>query len=218
MDRAALLVPTLVAAWFTATAWGQTVAMTGSMGSKVLLVIDGAAPRAVGVGSTVQGVKVLSVSPTEAVVEVAGQRRTVALGASPVNLSGSSGTSAPSGTRIVLTAGSGGHFLAQGAINGRATQFMVDTGATAVALSQSEAKRLGLNLSQATPVRVQTANGAATAHRISLASVRIGDVEVYGVEALVVAHDMPYILLGNSFLNRFQMKRENDLLVLDRRY
>jgi aspartyl protease family protein len=217
MDRAALLLPALVAAWFTTTAWGQTVAMTGSMGSKALLVIDGGAPRAVGAGTTVQGVKVLNVSPTEAVVEVAGQRRTVALGASPVSLGGS-GTSAGSGTRIVLTAGSGGHFLAQGAINGRATQFMVDTGATAVALGQGEAKRLGLNLSRATPARVQTANGTATAHRISLASVRIGDVEVHGVEALVVPHDMPYILLGNSFLTRFQMKRENDLLVLDRRY
>jgi aspartyl protease family protein len=212
MDRAALLLPALVAALFTTTAWSQTVAMTGSMGSKALLVIDGGAPRAVGAGTTVQGVKVLSVSPTEAVVEVGGQRRTVALGASPVSLGGS-GAAAGSGTRIVLTAGSGGHFLTQGAINGRATQFMVDTGASVVAMGQGEARRLGVNFSSGQPSRVQTANGVVTAYRVMLSSVRIGDVE-----AVVVPQDMSHILLGNSFLTRFQMKRENDLLVLDRRY
>jgi len=217
MGRAALLLPALVATLCASAAWGQTVAMTGSMGSKALLVIDGGAPRAVGAGSTVQGVKVLSVSPTEAVVEVAGQRRTVALGASPVSLGGSGATSA-GGTRIVLSAGSGGHFLTQGAINGRATQFMVDTGASVVAMGQGEAKRLSVDFSAGQPARVQTANGTVTAYRILLNSVRIGDVVVHGVEAVVVPHDMPYILLGNSFLTRFQMKRENDLLVLDRRY
>jgi aspartyl protease family protein len=217
MDRAALLLPALVAAFFASPAWSQTVAMTGSMGSKALLVIDGVAPRAVGAGTTVQGVKVLSVSPTEAVVEVGGQRRTVALGASPVSLGGS-GASAGSGTRIVLTAGSGGHFLTQGAINGRATQFMVDTGASVVAMGQGEARRLGVNFSSGQPSRVQTANGVVTAYRVMLSSVRIGDVEVFGVEAVVVPQDMSHILLGNSFLTRFQMKRENDLLVLDRRY
>lgn len=216
MGRAALLLPALAATLSVSTAWGQNVAMTGSMGSKALLVIDGGAPRAVGAGSTVQGVKVLSVSPTHTVVEVAGQRRTVALGASPVNLGGT-GASA-GGSRIVLSVSSGGHFRAQGSINGRATQFLVDTGATSVALGRAEAQRMGLDLSAASPVRVQTANGTTQAHRITLSSVRIAEVEVHGVEALVVPHDMPYVLLGNSFLNRFQMKRENDLLVLVRRY
>ncbi|MFN3414857.1 MAG: TIGR02281 family clan AA aspartic protease [Caldimonas sp.] len=217
MRRAIVFVVALATAPFALPAWGQTVAMTGRMGSKALLVIDGGAPRAVAAGSTVQGVKVLSVSPTDAVVEIAGQRRTVVLGASPVSV-GSAGAAAGSGSRIVLSAGSGGHFQAQGAINGRATQFLVDTGATAVALGRGEAQRLGVDLSQGTPTRVHTANGAAAAHRVTLGSVRIGDVEVRSVEALVVPQDMPYVLLGNSFLSRFQMKRENDLLFLDRRY
>lgn len=217
MRRALLPLVALAAGIASSPAWSQTVAMTGSMGSRALLVIDGGAPRAVAAGTTVQGVKVLSVSPTETVVEVGGQRRTVALGASPVRLGGSA--AAPgSGTRIVLTAGSGGHFLAQGAINGRATQFMVDTGASVVAMGQGEAKRLGVNFSSGQPSRVQTANGVVTAYRVMLTSVRIGDVEVFGVEAVVVPQDMSHILLGNSFLTRFQMKRENDLLVLDRRF
>ena len=47
--------------------------------------------------------------------------------------------------------------------------------------------------------------------------VRVGDVEVYDVDAAVLGASMPYVLLGNSFLTRFQMKRENDVLRLEKR-
>ena len=65
---------------------------------------------------------------------------------------------------------------------------------------------------------VSTANGTVPAWRVTLASVRIGDVEVYDVDAVVAPQPMPYILLGNSFLTRFQMKRDNDQMVLERRF
>ena len=52
---------------------------------------------------------------------------------------------------------------------------------------------------------------------MQLDSVRIGDVEIYGVDAVVVPDGMPYVLLGNSFLSRFQMRRDNDQMVLERR-
>jgi len=52
----------------------------------------------------------------------------------------------------------------------------------------------------------------------SLASVRVGDVEVFNVPAVVAAREMPFILLGNSFLTRFQMNRNNDEMVLTRRF
>ena len=63
-----------------------------------------------------------------------------------------------------------------------------------------------------------TANGAVSAYQLRLASLRIGDVEVRDVEAVVVPGSMPYVLLGNSFLNRFQMRRENDVMTLELRY
>jgi aspartyl protease family protein len=62
-----------------------------------------------------------------------------------------------------------------------------------------------------------TANGMVPVHRVMLTSVRVGDVQVYNVEALVVPGQMPYVLLGNSFLTRFQMKRENDVMTLEKR-
>jgi aspartyl protease family protein len=128
------------------------------------------------------------------------------------------GNASPRGNKIVLTAGTGGHFLTQGAINGRAVQFMVDTGATNVAMGAGEAERIGIDYRKGQLSRGSTANGVVTAYIVKLASVRIGDVEVYDVEAAVLPSGMPHILLGNSFLTRFQMTRHNDQLVLERRY
>ncbi len=167
------------------------------------------------VGETWKGVKVLSAQGDQAVVEVAGQRQVLRLGEAPLSAGGAA--AARSG-KIVLTAGSGGHFLTQGAINGRAVQFMVDTGATTVAMSVAEAERLGLDYRKGLPVRGSTANGVVSGWQVKLTSVRVGEVEVYEVDATVLPANNGPILLGNSFLTRFQMTRMNDQLVLERRY
>ena len=66
-------------------------------------------------------------------------------------------------------------------------------------------------------MRLSTANGVAQGWRIRLDSVRIGDVEVFGIDAVVTPQPMPYVLLGNSFLGQFQMTRTNDQMVLEKR-
>ena len=68
------------------------------------------------------------------------------------------------------------------------------------------------------PVYLSTANGTTQGSRVKLNSVRIGDVEVFDVDAVVSPQPMPYMLLGNSFLTRFQMLRENDQMTLVKRY
>jgi aspartyl protease family protein len=115
-------------------------------------------------------------------------------------------------------ADSQGHFMGPGKINGQAMQFMVDTGATTVALGINDAERMGIAYKNGEQVRMGTANGNAVGWRIRLGSVRIGDVELPGVEAVVTPASMPYVLLGNSFLTQFQMTRINDQMVLERRY
>jgi aspartyl protease family protein len=205
------------AALFACMAAGaQSVALQGMLGSKALLIVDGSAPRTVAPGETHQGVKVLSTSGDQATVEINGKRHTLRVGDAPASVGG--GLSSHRGTKIVLTAGSGGHFLTQGAINGRAVHFMVDTGATMVGMGASDAERLGLNYRAGQQGQASTANGIVPAWRMTLGSVRIGDVEVHNVDALVTPQAMPYILLGNSFLTRFQMKRDNDQMVLERRF
>ena len=118
----------------------------------------------------------------------------------------------------MLQAVSNGHFLTQGQINGGSVRFMVDTGASFVAIGVADAQRLGVNLRTAQPAVMGTANGATQAWRVKLNSVRVGDVTVHEVDAVVMPAPMPYALLGNSFLTRFQMTRTNDQLVLQRRY
>jgi aspartyl protease family protein len=193
----------------------QTVAMTGSMGTKALLVIDGK-PVMAGAGTTVLGVKVISVSGDEAVVELNGARQTVRLGASQVDMGSAGGSGG--GSQIVLTASSGGHFQTQGSINGRTVTFMVDTGATTVSMSATDARRIGLKYEDGQPIHLQTANGVIRGWRVTLHSVRVGDVEIFSVEGVVAERDMPVVLLGNSFLGRFQMRRDNDRMTLDRRF
>ncbi|MCV2354108.1 retroviral-like aspartic protease family protein [Paucibacter sp. B2R-40] len=205
--------------WVTA-ACGQTagtVSFNGSLGTKAaLLMIDGEA-RTLTVGSTLRGVRLLSVDDNRAEIELGGRRQTLLMGATP----GRIGDNAPppnGGRKIILSAGSGGHFTSIGSINGQSTQFLIDTGATAISISQTEAERMGLNFSAGRRIMTQTANGVVPAHMMQLNSVRIGDVEVRNVEAIVIPGQMSHVLLGNSFLTRFQMQRHNDVLTLDLRY
>ncbi len=191
-----------------------TVSLAGILGAKALLVIDGQT-RALRPGDTATGgVKMVSVGQDEAVVEIDGQRTTLRLGEAPSLVGPGSGK----GRRVVLMSDSSGHFRPDGTINGLRVQFIVDTGATSVAIGQPEAERLALPYRDGRPVVVSTANGQARAWGLQLESVRVGDVEVKGVDAVVVPQPMPYVLLGNSFLNRFQMTRTGDNMILDRRF
>jgi aspartyl protease family protein len=212
--RAVLRTAIAIASACAAAATGaQTVTFNGRMGERALLVID-SQPHAVAVGATVQGVRLLALDGDDARVELGGKTVVLRQGA-PVNLGRAN--SGGAGREIVLPAGPGGHFLADGSINGHATRFMVDTGATAVALSAAEADRLGLDYRHAPAGFVNTANGSTGAYRVMLDSVRIGDVQVYNVEALVVQAGFDRVLLGNTFLSRFQMTRDNDVMRLEKR-
>ena len=197
-------------------AQAQSVALVGMLGNKALLVVNGAAPKTVAAGDSHEGVKVLSTSSDQAVIEQSGKRFTVRMGEAPVHISAtkSSGKS----NKIFLTASSGGHFMTAGQVNGRAVQFMVDTGATSIAMSALDAERAGLNYKLGQPVMMSTANGVTQGFRIKLDSVRVGDVEVLDVDAVVTPQPMPFMLLGNSFLSRFQMLRDNEQLTLTRKY
>ena len=206
----------LILALALPTAWAQSVALTGIMGQRALLVIDGAAPAVLVPGESRDGVTLISVEADRAVVELQGLRQSLRVGEVPVNLAAAPGSTDSS--RVVLTAGPGGHFIGSGQINGASVRFLVDTGATEVSISAQEADRIGLQYRSGTPVVLVTANGPAPGYKVHLNSVRLGGVEVYNVEAIVTANSMPFVLLGNTFLAHFQLKQENDSLTLDKRF
>ncbi len=209
------LVCTSTAALAQDAAAPQSVALTGILGNKALLVVDGSAPKAVEAGSTYKQVQIISVKDGEAQVRIAGQPHTLRLGESPVSVAGGQLPTSNTG-RIVLTADARGHFMTPGMINGKATRFLVDTGATAVSMGVGEARKLGIDYSKGQPVRMGTANGVAQGWQLKLTSVRISDVELRNVDAVITSNEMPFVLLGNSFLNGFHMSRVGQQLTLDR--
>jgi aspartyl protease family protein len=207
----------LVIAAGPASVSAQSVTLSGSLGAdKALLVIDGH-PQALAVGSSARGVTLRRIDGGQAEIEIGGKLLQLRIGDGPARLTGEA-VGVTRGNEIVLPADSGGHFFATGAVNGRSARFVVDTGATLVAISEREADRLGLVEWRNGPrAMTATAGGGVVAHGLTLHSLRIGDVEVFDVAALVVPADMPVILLGNSFLTRFSMRRDNDTMRLERR-
>ena len=191
----------------------QDVGLAGVLGSKALLMIDGGEPQAVAVGQSLAGVKVISVQGEQAVVEIGGKKRPLrvgqhAIGAAPADGSG----------MIVMTADNQGHFYATGSVNGAAVRFLVDTGATMVSLGANDARRIGLDFNRGQKGMTQTANGQTMVSKVKLDTVRIGDVTLHNVDALIHQTEMPMALLGMSFLNQMEMQRDGSTMTLRKRF
>lgn len=189
----------------------------GLFPNKAVVSINGGKPRTLSVGETTpEGVRLISANSEAATFEVAGKRQTLAAG------QGAAIASAPAsrgGGSVTLTADSRGHFITTGVVNGVSLRFMVDTGATSVVLSSADAKRVGVNYLAGSRSFTQTANGIVAVYNTKLDSVQVGDITIHGVNAAVIDGDrLPIALLGMSFLNRLEMKREGDMLMLIRRY
>jgi aspartyl protease family protein len=201
-----------------ALAAGADVNLNGVVGSKALIVIDGGKPRWFSVGETSPaGVKLVSVSGESAVLEFDGKRETLTLGQS-ARLAG--GTRASSGTQsVTLIADSRGHFVSSAMINGVTVRVLVDTGATMISMSNDEARRLGINYEAGQRTYSSTANGLVPTYRVKLDEVRLGDVTLNNVDGLVhMGNELPIVLLGMSFLNRMEMKRDGDKMTLTKRF
>jgi aspartyl protease family protein len=95
---------------------------------------------------------------------------------------------------------------------------LVDTGATMIALSASDAVRLGIDYRKGQPGMVSTANGSAPVYLVKLDTVKIGNIELNQVDALIQENGLPFALLGMSFLNRTEMRREGEQMTLTKRY
>ena len=197
-----------------AVVWATDVGVIGLFPGKAVVVIDGSAPRVLTAGQKpVDGVVLVSTDRETATLLIDGQTKTLRIGQHH------GGTAAPSAQSATLTADAQGHFVTDGQINGGSIRFLVDTGATAVSLSSTDASRLGIDYRKGQPGLLGTANGAAIAYKVKLDSVRVGDITVNNVDAAVLeGNQMPFALLGMSFLNRMDMKRAGQTMVLIRRF
>lgn len=189
------------------------ISVIGVFPGKAVLVIDGASPKTYSVGTTVSsGIKLVAVGRDNAVFEANGKKEKIDLGEHVNRISPSSGAS------VTLQADSRGHFLVQGQINGGTTRMLVDTGASYVALPAADAVRLGIDYKKGRPGYVNTANGVAPVYQVTLDSVKVGNIVLNQVDGLVQENGLSIILLGMSFLNRTEMRRDGEQMVLTKRY
>lgn len=203
---------TLVLAATAASAWALDVRLVGTFGDKAaILVIDGGAPRTVRIGQQAAGVTVISVARDAAVIDVGGAQRTLARGQHY-----SSATAERQSVTLALD--TRGHFVAEGAINDKPVRFVIDTGATMVALPARDALRLGLDYRKGAVALTKTAGGVVPVYRVRFDSVRLGAIEINAVDGMVIEQGLDIALLGMSFLSRVEMKNEGQLMVLTRRY
>lgn len=188
----------------------EVVAVTP--GQSAAVVIDGAAPITMAVGETIDMVTLVSADIDGAQVRIDGVTRNL-----PLAVHQGWEASAPPVDSVKLSADARGHFVANGAVNGRRIRFLVDTGASLLTLSRAEANRIGLRYRGGAKMRLSTANGVVEGLRVRLDSVRLGKVTVKDVDAVVIDTYLPEALLGMSFLDRFNLDQRGSTLVLRRR-
>jgi aspartyl protease family protein len=187
-----------------------------SSGKAVIQLSSSPKPRVLRDGDALPGgIKLIKATPESALFEINGKRRSLTLGNNQISNARSTFNASSS---VTLVADVRGQFMTTGSINGATVQMLVDTGATFVALGVADARRMGINYLQGERAVSRTANGIAHVFKVKLDSVRVGDISLTNVDATIHDSDMPFALLGMSFLNRVEMRREGTDLTLTKRY
>jgi aspartyl protease family protein len=179
---------------------------------KALVEIDGQERLLTpGTGSP-EGIVLVSADSNEAVIEIDGRRQTYHLGQ---HIASRFKTARAQAT-VRVWPDPTGMYAASGSINGVPVQVLIDTGATQVAMNKNEARRLGIDYARTgIEAAVHTASGITRSYQVTLREVRVGDIVLAAVRASVIDGDFPkQLLLGNSFLNRVEMRRDGAMMEL----
>jgi aspartyl protease family protein len=190
------------------------VNIVGLFSNKAVMVINGGKPIMLNVGQTSGGVKLLAADSNAATLQIEGKTKTLGMGQAATVGGASNAVSS-----VTLYANQEGHFISDCQINGVVLKFLLDTGATNVALNSGDAKFANIDYKRGVSEQMNTANGIVTAYRVTIASLKIGSVTLSQVEASVLEGSSPSIvLLGMSALNRLDMKRQDIALTLTKKY
>lgn len=191
------------------------VNIVGLFSNKAVLIINGGKPKTLSVGQASDGVKLIAADSQAATLQIEGSTKRLGMGQAASVMGNSSSGSASA----VLYANPQGHFVSDCQINGASLKFILDTGATSVALNSGDAKFANIDYKRGEPMQVSTANGVVTAYRVTIATLKIGGITLNQVEASVLeGGSPPVVLLGMSALNRLDMKREDIALILTKKY
>lgn len=191
------------------------VNVVGLFNHKAVVIINGGKPKTLSVGTSHEGVKLLEADSASAKFLIEGKVRVLGMGQA-ASVAGNDASASPS---VTLYANKQGHFISECYINGAPLKFLVDTGATTVALNSGDAKFAKIDYKRGEPVLVGTANGVVTAYRVTIATLKIGGITLNQVEASVLEGGSPSIvLMGMSALNRLNMQRQDIAMTLTKKY
>jgi aspartyl protease family protein len=188
----------------------EKIVVLGLFRDRAILSVDGV-QRVLTAGETSpEGVLLISADSSAAVLEIDGTRNSYSLGSHIT----AEFTAPARGSTVLIAPDGQGMYRVNGSINGFQVAFIVDTGATLIAMNRSDAARIGIDYRiDGEESRAATASGVDRVYLVTLDLVRVGDIELEDVPAAVHDGDFPLvILLGNSFLNRVDLQREGRLL------
>jgi aspartyl protease family protein len=192
----------------------QDIEIVGLSQGRAVIAGPNGKPKVYRDGDTLPGgARLIKATPEFALFEIDGKRHRLTMGNHV-----STATPASGAARVTLIADERGHFVTLGSINGATQRFLVDTGATMISIGIGDARRIGLDYLKGEQGFSRTANGVARVYKVKLDTVKVGDISLNGVDALVHDTDLPWALLGMSFLNRVEMNRQGENLTLVKRY
>lgn len=186
------------------------VAVVGLFKDRALLRLPNKQELLVRVGETKSGATLLSANAHGARVSYEGATYNLSL-----SQSSRSGYAASKRNRVSVALDTRGQYRVRGTINSENVSFLVDTGASVVAISSEAADDLGIDYRAGQLGRVQTAQGETPSYFVQLPEVQIGDIKVQDVRTAVISGAYPRdVLLGMSFLREVQMREDNGTLML----
>ncbi len=192
-----------------------SVNVVGLFTNKAIIMVNGGKPKTLSVGQTIDGVKLIAADSKTATLQISGKTKQLEMGQA-ASVAGNADNATSS---VTLYADTQGHFISDCLINGASLKFLLDTGATTVALNSGDAKFANIDYKRGQPVQIGTANGVVTAYRVTIDNLKIGSITLSQVEASVLEGGSPsVVLLGMSALNRLEMKRQDIALTLTKKY
>lgn len=217
MTRLVLAVLISLSTVFVAPVLAQTsVTAIALFNDRAMLSVDGKKAKIIRAGKTYLGVKLIRSNTSEAIVEVNGKKKTLVLN-STATLSDELGSFEPTATKPVvkIRVDPMGFFQNSGTVNGKSINFLVDTGASLVVLSSSQAEAIGLDYLDGILGVASTASGNAPMYNIKLDSISLGAIRLKNIQAGVIEGNFPAKpLLGMTFLSKVDMTRSGDLMTL----
>ena len=190
--------------------------VVGLFSGKAVVAINGSAPQTISAGQTKSGVKLISADSESATFLVEGKQQTLKMGQA-ASVAGASGPA--NNSPVSLYADQAGHFFGNLSINGASLKYVVDTGATTVALNSGDAKFAKIDYEKGERIIMSTANGEVSAYLVKLNMLKIGTIILNNVEATVNEGGSPsVVLLGMTALNHLDMKRDNSIMTLSKKY